>query len=558
MKKVFPKNFKLKFVASAFLLLVLFSGFYFFSDDDNIYLKINRSIDLFGKIYREVSFNYVDEIDSDKFIEAGINGMLSALDPYTVYIDEKKNEDIDLIQTGKYAGVGITIGMRDDNIVIISLMEGYSAQKKGLMPGDKILEIAGVSMTGKKVDDVRQYVKGDPGTDVKMIIEREGEEKPLEFILQREEIKLKNVTYYTVIHDNIGYIKLERFSRSAGDEVRRAVKELKAKGTLNGIILDVRDNPGGLLDAAIEIVKKFVPRNSLIVSTKGRQPDSEKKFYSDEEPIAGDIPMVVLVNNHSASASEIVAGAIQDLDRGVIIGNKTFGKGLVQTITGLTYNSSLKITTAKYYTPSGRCIQKIDYMHKNKDGVFSMKPDSLKQHFRTLRGRDVVEAGGINPDSTVIPDSTDEFVSELIRRAMLFKFAVSYSNDKKKNGLDFKMSNEVVAGFRNYLKEKKFDFKDAAEKKLGEIIQIASAKKYSKEFISELKLLEKSVKSERDKDFDRNEKIIKQLLEVEIIGVMRGQTEQIAAGLVYDNQLKAAVDILKNKKMYNKFLNIKN
>jgi carboxyl-terminal processing protease len=551
------KKFKVHILISGLIFLTLFTGFYYFSDD-NVYLKINRSIDLFGKIYREVTFNYVDDIDPEKFMEAGINGMLSELDPYTVYIDEKKNDDIDLIQTGKYAGVGITVGMRDDCIVIISLMEGYSAQKKGLMPGDKILEIAGVSMLGKKVDDVREYVRGDPGTDVKIIIEREGESKHLEFILQREEIQLKNVTYYSIIHDNIGYIRLERFSRSAGDEVRRAVKDLKSRGNLSGLILDVRDNPGGLLDAAIEIVKKFVPKNSLIVSTKGRNADSEKKFLSDEEPIAGDLPMVVLVNEHSASASEIVAGALQDLDRAVVVGNKSFGKGLVQTITGLTYNSSLKITTAKYYTPSGRCIQKIDYMHKGKDGIFSLKPDSLKQHFKTLHGRDVVEAGGIYPDSTVLQDSTNEFLNELVRKAMLFKFAVTYANGNKNLKSDFSVTDNILREFKNYLKDKKFDYKDETEKKLNEIVEIASSKKYSHEFLNEIKLLEKSVKNEKEKDFERNEHEIKIMLENEIIGVAEGQTEQISNSLKYDDQLKTAINILQNRKIYKKFLNIKN
>lgn len=555
--KTLNQNIKLYFILICLIFTGLFSGFYYFSDD-NLYIKINKSIDLFGKVYREIIFNYVDEVDPEKFIEAGINGMLSSLDPYTVYVDEKKNEDIDLIQTGKYAGVGITVGMRDDNIVIISLMEGYSAQKKGLLPGDRILEINGVSMIGKRVDDVRTYVRGEPGTDVKMVIEREGESKPLEFILQREEIKLKNVTYYSIIDNNIAYIKLERFSRSAGDEVRRAIKELKAKGNLEGIILDVRDNPGGLLDAAVDIVKKFVPKNSLIVSTKGRMPESEKKYYSDEEPTAGDLPLAVLVNNSSASASEIVAGAIQDLDRGIIIGTKTFGKGLVQSVTGLTYNSSLKITTAKYYTPSGRCIQKIDYMHKGKDGLFITKPDSLKQHFKTLRGRDVVEAGGITPDSLVSPDSTDEFIKELIRKSMFFKFAVYYVKNNKNISLDFVVDDNVLKEFKNYLKEKKFEYQDEAEKRFNDIIAIASSRKYSAQFINEVKNLQKSIKTEREKDFDRNSNHIKQLLENEIVGVAKGQTEQIGNSLKYDKQLKIATNILKNKKLYNKFLLIKN
>jgi carboxyl-terminal processing protease len=550
---------KIKFYSIFVGLFVvgLFSGLHYFNNDQ-MYLQINRSIDIFGKVYREVSFNYVDEIDPDKFMEAGIEGMLSVLDPYTTYMDGRRNEDLDLIQTGKYAGVGITTGIRDDKIVITNLMDGYSAQKKGLMPGDTILEIAGTSMLGKKLESVREFVRGDPGTEVKFIISREGEPNPMEFVLIREEIKLKNVTYFDIIHNDIGYIKLERFSRSAGEDVKHAVKELKERGELSGLILDLRENPGGLLEAAYEIVKKFVPNKSLIVSTKGRNPISERKYTSNEEPIAGDIPMVALVNEQSASASEVVVGALQDLDRAVVVGNKTFGKGLVQTVTTLTNNTSLKITTAKYYTPSGRCIQKVDYMHRNKDGVFAIKPDSLREHFRTLNGRDVVEAGGITPDSIVANDSTNSYINELIRKSHIIKFSIKYVNANK-NKENFVLSMpDVMREFKKYLKEKNFEYRNDIEKRLDDINKLASSKNYSPEFMNQLKLMEKSVKNESDKEFDRNEKLISKVLETEIIGTWKGETERIGNMLRYDNQLKVAVDILHDKKLYNKFLSIKN
>jgi carboxyl-terminal processing protease len=534
----------------------IFAGFILL-DDDKVYLKINKSIELFGRVYREVTLNYVDDLDPDKFMQAGIEGMLSTLDPYTIYIDEKKNDDIDLIQTGKYGGIGITVGMRDGNIIIVSLMEGYSAQKKGLMPGDKLLEIDGKKIQGMRVDDVKQFVRGEPGTDVKIKIEREGEKEPIEFVLQREEIQVKNVTYSGIVGDKVGYIRLERFSRTAGEEVRKAIKSLKSQENLSGIILDLRNNPGGLLEAAVDVTKKFVSKNSIIVSTKGRKADSEKKYISDEEPIATDISLVVLVNNQSASASEIVAGAIQDLDRGLIVGNKTFGKGLVQSIVNLSYNSSLKVTTAKYYTPSGRCIQKIDYMHKGKDGLFLIIPDSLKKHFKTINGRDVTEAGGILPDSVVIIDSTSDYTSELIRKAMFFKFAVQFAITHKELEKDFKVTDNLISDFEKFLKSKNFEYKDESEKKMEELWKIAKSKDYSVAFMGHLKEMEKQIKVEKENEFVRNKDEIKYNLEFEIVGNLKGQTEQIAYSVNYDKQVLTAIKLLNNKKLYSKILNIK-
>jgi carboxyl-terminal processing protease len=559
MKKNNYNTIKFYSILTGLLVVGVFSGFYYFNiNNDQIYLQINRSIDLFGKVYREISFNYVDEIDPDKFMEAGIEGMLSVLDPYTTYMNGRKNEDIDLIQTGKYAGVGITVGTRDDKIVITGLMDGYSAQKQGIMPGDVVLEIAGNSMVGKKSENVREFIRGEPGTEVKIVISREGEPNTMEFTLTREEIKLKNVTYSNIIHNDIGYIKLERFSRSAGEDVKYAIKELKERGNLSGLILDLRENPGGLLEAAYEIAKKFVPNKSLIVSTKGRTPISERKYVSNEEPIAGDIPMVALVNEQSASSSEVVVGSLQDLDRAVIVGNKTFGKGLVQTVTGLSNNTSLKITTAKYYTPSGRCIQKIDYMHKNNEGVFAIKPDSLKEHFKTLNGRDMLEAGGIYPDSIVLNDSVSGYVYELIRKSHIFKFSVQYVNANRKDENFVLSMPNVMKEFKKYLKDKKFEYKNDIEKKLNDISKLASLQNYSSEFMNQLKAMEKSVKNENEKEFERNEKLISQLLETEILGIWKGEPERIANRLKYDNQLKVATDILHNKKLYNKLLSIKN
>src|SRR5579862_285369 len=311
--------------------------------DTDYFFQLNKSIDIFGRVYKEVSLNYVDQVDPQKFMESGIDGLLGSLDPYTNFIDESEGDEIELITTGMYGGIGVTIGVRDGFITVISCMDGYSAAKQGLLPGDRILEIDGKSLTGMKPEDVRSLTRGEPGSEMHVKIDREDEKEPLNFTLTREEIELKNVTYSDFIDSGIGYIKLERFSRGAGNEVRLAIQDLKLRGTMKGIVLDLRDNPGGLLEAAVEIVSKFVPKGSLIVSTKGRKPDSEKKYYSMEDPLVPDVPLIVIVNRNSASASEIVAGAIQDLDRGVILGTRSFGKGLVQTVVPLSYNTQLKI-----------------------------------------------------------------------------------------------------------------------------------------------------------------------------------------------------------------------
>ncbi|MBE0556005.1 MAG: S41 family peptidase, partial [Proteobacteria bacterium] len=344
---------------------------------------------------------YVDAVDPDVFIHAGIDGMLETLDPYTVFIGENEGDEIDLVTDGKYGGVGITISVRQGEIIIVGLMEGFSAAKQGLQVGDRIIDIDGSVITAETFRTVKTLVRGAPGTEIRMRIEREGEPEPLEFVLIREEITVKNVSYAGYVETGIGYIKLDRFSRTAGDDLRNAIKTLKGEGELKGVVLDLRNNPGGLLDMAVDVVSKFVPEKSLVVSTRGRLADSERRYLSSEMPMVAEIPMAVLVNDGSASASEIVAGAVQDLDRGVIVGHRTFGKGLVQTITRLSEATSLKITTARYFTPSGRCIQILDYAHHNQDGSPAVIVDSLQEEYRTAARRIVYGGGGILPDSVV-------------------------------------------------------------------------------------------------------------------------------------------------------------
>jgi carboxyl-terminal processing protease len=528
--------------------VILFSGFMAASDDD-ILLKINRSIDVFGRVYKEVTANYVDDIDPEKFMDAGIDGMLGTLDPYTAYIDKENSDEVDLLTNGKYGGVGVTIGIRDGAVRVISVMDGYSAQRQGVLPGDRFISIGGVNVSNMKPDEIRNLTRGEPGTDVKVVIEREGEAHTLEYVLIREEIQIKNVTYAGQVVDGIGYIRLDRFSRRAGDEVRQAIREMKLSGNLNGMILDLRGNPGGLLDAAVDVASKFVARGSLIVSTRGRRAEAERKYASTEEPILPSVPLVVLTDRNSASASEIVAGSLQDLDRALIVGTRSFGKGLVQTIVPLNYGAQLKITTARYYIPSGRSIQEIDYMHRDRNGVFVVTPDSLKREFTTAHGRKVLELGGIAPDSVVELDDPGPMVLELHRKSHFFKFANHYVSEHKNDSLLI-VTPDMLSAFKSYLEKEKFDFQEDSEKRVKELRQIAERLRYGNEVLTELNTLSGILDREKARGFERYGDYIRQELHVELMAHVKNERGRIEASLKFDKQVQTAVALLKDQKQF--------
>ena len=543
-------------IMAAIVVACLVLGFVVVSDHD-LYLKIYRGIDTFGKVYKEVSTNYVDEIDPDRFMRAGIDGMLKTLDPYTVYIGEREGDEIDLVTNGKYGGVGITIGLRDGLVTVVNLLDGFSASKQGIRVGDHILEVDGKSLTGDSFDTVRSLVRGAPGTEVRMKVEREGEPAPLEFVLIREEIAVRNVTFAGTMSDGIGYIKLERFSRTAGDDVRLALRDLKSKGELKGIILDLRDNPGGLLDMAVDVVSKFLPESSLVVTTKGRRQDSDRSYLTMEKPMAVDVPLAVLVDRGSASASEIVAGAIQDLDRGVIVGTRTFGKGLVQTITRLSEHTSLKITTGRYFTPSGRSIQEIDYVNRTSDGGVTVIPDSLRRAYMTVHNRKVFEGGGIEPDSIVSVSEPSRLMVELYRKAMFFKFANRFVAEKKQlqgNGI----SDGLLAEFEAFVREKGFEYKEEGEARLVELREAAQRGNYSKEFFDQFKRLSTVVEKEKTRVFERHRGEIRKALRDELIGRIKGEKGRIEAGFSDDKTLQTAFSLLARRTNYDSILSGKN
>lgn len=522
--------------------------------DADYFFKINKSIDVFGRVYKEVALNYVDEIDPEKFMEAGIDGMLSTLDPYTNFINEHEGDEVELITTGKYGGIGVTIGIRDGFITILTLMDGYSAQRQGVQPGDRVVQVDGKPVKGVKPNEVRSMTRGVPGTEVRLVVQREGEKQDLEFVLIREEIHLRNITYAGYLEPGVGYIRLERFSRSAGDELALSIKELQLRDSLRSLILDLRDNPGGLLDVAVDVVSKFVPKGSLIVSTRGRRPESEKKYFSSDDPLLPSTPLIVLVNRNSASASEIVAGAIQDLDRGIILGMRTFGKGLVQTITPLVHDAQLKITTAKYYTPSGRSIQEVDYTHKGDDGLFTVTPDSLRRAFKTARGRIEYEHGGIHPDTVVADTERSALMEALVRKSMFFKFASSYVSSHQQLPASGLQDDSLLSQFNHFLRVQKFTFESEAETKAGELSEIAVREKMNQTIHEELQRLKTELAVEKDRDLIRHRSKVLSSLKEEIASRYKGEKGRIEASLQDDLQLNAARTILGDHREYSRRL----
>ncbi len=543
-------------------VLTISAGFIRPSDT---FFEVAKNIELLGKVYREIALNYVDEISVSEFMRAGIDGMLATLDPYTVFMDEEQSEDVEQLTTGKYAGIGVTIGTdRDGNVVIYSITDGYSAQKAGMRIGDKIVKINGIDVRRKEVSDVRALIKGEPNTEVRITVEREGERQPIEFTLIRREIQIKNVTFAGLVDDEtIGYIKLERFSVNAANEVADAIRAIedsaKAKGkTLQGMVLDLRGNPGGLLDAAVNVASKFVEQGSVIVTTKGRDSLRIKNYTSSAPPLLKDLPLAVLINSNSASASEIVAGAIQDLDRGIIVGMRSFGKGLVQTITRLPYNTSLKITTAKYYTPSGRLIQEVDYFHRNKrEGkrtVFVNEPDTVRHAFKTKAGRIVYDGGGIAPDIEV-PDETPSVVElALYRRSAFFRFANQYQAKHPVMPKDFKADDKLFAEFKAFLDRDNFSYDSEGERKMAELLEIAAKYDYQDDVRKQIQELQTAIAAEKEKELIRQKSRILSILEREILTRYHGDSAGLRVALKSDRQLKAAIAVLKDQKKYKAML----
>lgn len=554
MKKlpVILKKFKLMLIVAVIALTSFFS--YSFVDN---YFEVSKHLDIFATLYRELNIYYVDETNPGKLMETGINAMLETLDPYTNYISESDIEDYRFMTTGQYGGIGALITQKGDNVVIADPYEGFPAQKAGLMAGDIILEIDGKSAVGKKTEEVSKILKGSPNTTIKLLIKREGEAKSMEKILTREEIKINSVPYSGMIANDIGYIRLSSFTESAGKEVRDAFVDLKTKNpSLTGIVLDLRGNPGGLLTEAVNISNIFVDKGQEIVSTKGKIKEWDKSYKALNPAIDKEIPVIVLVNSGSASASEIVSGALQDLDRGIVIGQRTFGKGLVQTTRPLSYNAQLKLTTAKYYTPSGRCIQTIDYSHRNEDGSVGSIPDSLIKEFKTKGGRLVYDGGGIIPDYKVEPYKYSHIAASLMSKQLIFDFATKYrlKNPTVDSAKDFKLTEAEFNDFVSFISDKEYDYQTKSEKALNDLKEFAEEEKYFSEFQAEFEQLKNKMMHDKQKDLMKHKSEIIQLLEEEIASRYFYQKGRIEASFDGDTELITAIDVIKDKKLYNSVL----
>lgn len=539
-------------IIGSIIILILFSGF--IRNDTDFYFEINKSIDIFGRVYKEVTLNYVDPINPEEFMLAGISGMLESLDPYTNFIDDAHQKDIDIITKGKYGGIGATVGLRNENITIVDLIEGYSAQRQGLRIGDIILKVDDKPVNKDNYEELSNMLKGEPGTTVKLTVKREGVNEELVFNLVREEIEIKNLSYYGFYPENSNnvYLKLSGFSRTAGEEVKKALLELKSQKNIESIILDLRGNPGGLLDAAIDVCEKFLKKGQLIVTVKGRDSLNVKKYFSEEEPIASNTKLAVLIDEGSASASEIVAGAIQDHDRAVIVGTNSFGKGLVQTVIPLSYNTSLKITTARYYTPSGRCIQKVDYSGKSRVFQFASLQNQLE--FKTDNKRKVFSAGGINPDSVVTNKSKSIFIQKLLADGMFFKFATNFYNNNSSINLKTISDNMLLKEFKTYLQKQNFQYITQTEKLIDQLIQAAKEEKLGENLIEQLKSAKQHVAENNSKEIEEYKEEIVSLIKEELAARIDGRIGRIKESLKHDRQFETALSILNNSKLYNKLL----
>jgi carboxyl-terminal processing protease len=536
------------------VIITLFSGF--FPGRDDTYFQINKNIDLFGRIYKEISFNYVDNINPEEFMRAGIRGMLGSLDPYTSFIDENKKDEIDLITNGKYGGVGVSIGVKGKDVFVVEVMDGYSAQRQGIRIGDILLEAGGKKITPDNIEDISSLVKGAPGSTVELKILRGEKNDTLTFNLIREEVKVKNITYYGFFPENSNnvYMKLSSFSRSAADEMKQDLKVLRSFKEIKSIVFDLRGNPGGLLDVAVDICNKFLKKDKLIVSTKGRDDITQKQYLATQEPVLNDAELIVLINEGSASASEIVAGAIQDHDRGVILGTKSYGKGLVQTITPLNYNTSLKITTAKYYTPSGRCIQKINYSNKN--NVYAAPDTILAASFLTDNKRVVFSAGGITPDTTVKFNIDGSITKDLLAHGIFFKYADYYYYYNPKQDYK-KLNNDVLySDFEKYLADQKFDFKSDAEIEIDKLMKDAQSKKLEEGLIADIKKVKTQLEKIDNSELRIYKNEIIRELKNELASRYMGSEGRIKESLNNDPQFQTALKIINNKTVYKKLLNL--
>ena len=538
-----------KITAFVVLISVLFAAKV--SEYNDKYVEITKNLEIFANIYKDLNKFYVDELDPAELMRTGIDAMMHSLDPYTVYYSENQIERYRFMTEGKYDGIGAQVETIDDFITITQVYKNYAADEAGLKAGDRIIAVEGRSIEGMNTEEVNLMMRGVTGTGLKVTIDRPGSEVPFEVTLDREEVNVPNVPHYEMVDEQVGYVNLTTFTQRAGSNIANAIKELKKDHPeMDRVILDLRHNGGGLLSEAVNLCNLFIPQGELVVSTRSKVRDWDRTFKTRNPVLFEDMPLVVLVDERSASASEIVSGVIQDYDRGVIMGQKTFGKGLVQNTREVGYNSRIKLTTSKYYIPSGRCIQSVAY----EDGEPVDIPDSLRAVFTTRNGRKVLDGGGVHPDVILENEEESELVKTLQKQHLIFKYVNGIT---QKLGEDLEWENyhfDEFDAFVDWLDSKEINFKYSSEKELDELEQAAKEQAYYNEIKDEIASARKDIRMQREKDLSQYEAIITALIEEEIISRYGYEEGRIQRRLDFDPEIKSAIRLLKDDKAYQKIL----
>ena len=518
--------------------------------------EVSKQLEILNALVKEVEIFYVDSVETEKMVRRGIDAMLKGLDPYTEYYPEQESDNMKLLVTGEYGGVGAYIRARDGGVIITEPFEGMPAAKAGLKAGDRILMIDTVDVKKATTERVSELLKGTPNSKVMLKIERKGEKKPLKVEVTRKQVALKQVVHYGVYGDHTGYIYLDGFKERSADEVLAALEDLKKNHHITSLILDLRDNGGGLLSSAVQIVNLFVPKGREVLSTRGKMKLWDRTYRTALDPIDSVIPLVVLINGNSASAAEIVSGALQDMDRAVLIGNRSFGKGLVQTPRELPYDGQVKITTSKYYIPSGRCIQQLDYSHRNADGTVSAIPDSLTSVFYTANGRPVRDGGGIRPDFEIEEKKAPTMLFYLLNGYVLFDYVTDWvrAHPTIAPAKDFVFPDADYEAFKKHVKDAGFTYDRQSEKAMKNLKEVAELEGYLTEDSAAFVALEARLKPNLDRDLDRYKEDIKKLIATEIVKRYYYQEGELIESLKGDKTLQKALEVLADRELYKKTL----